>query len=153
MALCRPAVCEDTNYRLRFSFLSNVYVVSCPIWLICRLKTPHICFFFSISVSLLLFFLCLLVANTVIYLCDYSLFFKHCLRVFVLIHPRGCRRGVMVKAMDFGIKVREFELQSLYYVPSRTVSFLLLWSICLSSKTRTHTLGKCLNPLILPAMG
>ena len=49
---------------------------------------------------------------------------------------RGCPRGVMVKAMDWGIVVREFELQSRYYV-----HFL------------ANTLGKGMNPLILPAMG
>ena len=42
---------------------------------------------------------------------------------------RGCHRGVMVKAMDCGIVVSEF------------VHF------------RTNTLGKGMNPLILPAMG
>ena len=49
---------------------------------------------------------------------------------------RGCPRGVMVKAMDCGIVVREFVLQSCYYVHS--------WA---------NTLGKGMNPLILPAMG
>ena len=48
----------------------------------------------------------------------------------------GCPRGVMVKAMDFGIEVREFVLQSRYYV-----------------HFRPNTLGKGMNPLILPAMG
>ena len=48
----------------------------------------------------------------------------------------GCLRGVMVKAMDCGIIVREFVLQSRYYV-----HFL------------ANTLGKGMNPLILPAMG
>ena len=48
---------------------------------------------------------------------------------------RECPRGVMVKAMDCGIVVREFVLQSRYYV-----------------HFRTNTLGKCMNPLILPAM-
>ena len=47
-----------------------------------------------------------------------------------------CPRGVMVKAMDCGIVVREFVLQSRYYVIFRT-----------------NTLGKGMNPLILPAMG
>ena len=42
----------------------------------------------------------------------------------------------MVKAMDCGIVVREFVLQSCYYV-----HFL------------ANTLGKGMNPLILPAMG
>ena len=48
----------------------------------------------------------------------------------------GCSRGVMVKAMDCGIIVREFVLQSRYYV-----------------HFRANTLGKGMNPLILPAMG
>ena len=48
----------------------------------------------------------------------------------------GCPRGVMVKAMDGGIVVREFVLQSDYYV-----------------HFRANTLGKGMNPLILPAMG
>ena len=47
----------------------------------------------------------------------------------------GGPRGVMVKAMDCGIVVREFVLQSLYYV-----------------HFRANTLGKGMNPLILPAM-
>ena len=54
-------------------------------------------------------------------------------------HPRnrGCPRGVMVKAMHCGIVVREFVLQSRYYV-----------------HFRANTLGKGMNPLILPpAMG
>ena len=48
----------------------------------------------------------------------------------------GCPRGVMVKAMDCGIVVREFVLQSRYYV-----------------HFRANTLGKGMNPLVLPAMG
>ena len=47
-----------------------------------------------------------------------------------------CPRGVMVKAMDSGIVEGEFELQSRYYV-----------------HFRTNTLGKGMNPLILPTMG
>ena len=46
-----------------------------------------------------------------------------------------CPRGVMVKAMDCGIVVREFVLQSRYYV-----------------HLRTNTLGKDMNSLILPAV-
>ena len=50
---------------------------------------------------------------------------------------KGCPRGVMVKAMNCGIVVHEFVLQSHYYV-----------------HFRTNTLGKGRNPLILPpAMG
>ena len=50
----------------------------------------------------------------------------------------GCPpRGVMVKAMNYGIVVREFVLQSRYYV-----------------HFRANALGKGMNPLILPlAMG
>ena len=50
--------------------------------------------------------------------------------------PENCPRGVMVKAMDCGIVVREFVLQSRYYV-----------------HFRANTLGKGMNPLFLPAMG
>ena len=49
---------------------------------------------------------------------------------------RGCPRSVMVKAMDCGIVVSEFVLQSRYYV-----------------HFRENTLWKGMNPLILPAMG
>ena len=49
---------------------------------------------------------------------------------------RGCPCGVIVKAMDCGIVVYEFVLQSPYYV-----------------HFRANTLGKGMNPLILPAMG
>ena len=48
----------------------------------------------------------------------------------------GCPRGVMIKAVDCRIIVCEFVLQSLYYV-----------------HFRANTLGKGMNPLILPAMG
>ena len=45
-------------------------------------------------------------------------------------------RSVMVKAMDSGIVVSEFEFQSNYYV-----------------HFGTNTLGKGMNPLILQAIG
>ena len=48
----------------------------------------------------------------------------------------GCPLGVMVKAMDCGIVVREFVFQSPYYV-----------------HFRANTLGKGMNLSILPAMG
>ena len=48
----------------------------------------------------------------------------------------GCPRGVMVKAMDCEIVVREFVLKSRYYF-----------------HFRANTLGKITNPFILPAMG
>ena len=49
---------------------------------------------------------------------------------------RGYPRGVIAKAMDCGIVVHEFVLQSRYYV-----------------HFRANTLGKGMNLLILPAMG
>ena len=53
-----------------------------------------------------------------------------------LFKSRGCPRGVMVKSMDCKIVVSEFELQSRYY-----------------AHFQANTLGKGMNPLILPAMG
>ena len=47
-----------------------------------------------------------------------------------------CLRGVMVKSMDCGIVVSEFELQSPYYV-----------------HFRIDTLGKSFNSILLQAMG
>ena len=65
----------------------------------------------------------------------YQLFLKVLDYLFKL--SFGCPRGVMVKAMNCGIVVREFVLQSRYYV-----------------HFRANTLGKGMNPLILPpAMG
>ena len=54
---------------------------------------------------------------------------------FSLAFP-GWPCGVMVKATDCGIIVSEFEFQSRYYV-----------------HFRANTIGKGMNPLILPAMG
>ena len=48
----------------------------------------------------------------------------------------GGPRGVMVKAMDCGIVVSEFVLQSLYYV-----------------HFRANTLGKAINPPYTPSYG
>ena len=48
----------------------------------------------------------------------------------------GCPPSVMIKAMDCEIVVSEFVFQSRYYV-----------------HFRANTLGKGMNPLILPAMG
>ena len=59
--------------------------------------------------------------------------FSFFLSVFLM---GGSPHGVMVKAMKCGIVVREFVFQSRYYV-----------------HFRSNTLGKGMNPLILPAMG
>ena len=48
----------------------------------------------------------------------------------------GCPCGVMVKAMDSGIILSKFVLQSCYYI-----------------HFQANTLGKGINPLILLAMG
>ena len=48
----------------------------------------------------------------------------------------GVYRGVIVKAMNYGIVLSEFVLQSCYYV-----------------HFRANTLGKGMKPLILPAIG
>ena len=48
----------------------------------------------------------------------------------------GCPHGVMVKALDYWVVVREFELQSWYHV-----------------HFRTNTQGKDIKPFIFPAMG
>ena len=61
---------------------------------------------------------------------------SHHVRNILPSYKLGCPRGVMVKAMDCGIVVSEFVLQSPYYV-----------------HFRANTLGKGMNPLILPAMG
>ena len=53
-----------------------------------------------------------------------------------LFFPVMCPCGVMVNAMDCGIVVNEFELQSRYYV-----------------HFRPNSLGKDMNSLILPIMG
>ena len=63
----------------------------------------------------------------------FQMFYNYC---FNFNQNRGCPRGVMVKAMDYGIVVRKFVLQLRYYV-----------------HFRANTLGKGMNPLILPAMG
>ena len=57
-------------------------------------------------------------------------------RICTIIINRGCLRGVMVKAMDCGIVISGFVLQSRYYV-----------------HFQANTLGIGMKPLILPAMG
>ena len=53
-----------------------------------------------------------------------------------ILFSRGCPRGLIVTAMDYGILVSEFELQSTNYV-----------------HFRTNTLGKGAIPIIFSAMG
>ena len=51
------------------------------------------------------------------------------------LYAGGCPRGVMVKVLDRGIVVSEFELQSRYFV-----------------HFQTNTLEKGMKPFALPAM-
>ena len=67
--------------------------------------------------------------------CHSNSFWKD-MNLFLLLSSNGgCPHGVMVKAMECRIVVCEFVLQSCYYV-----------------LFRANTLGKGMNPLILPAM-
>ena len=59
-----------------------------------------------------------------------------CVSIYLSLLIWGCSRGVMIKAMDFGIVVREFVFQLRYNV-----------------HFRANTLEKGMNPLILKAMG
>ena len=52
----------------------------------------------------------------------------------VLLHEQ-CRRGVIVKALNCNIVIRDFELQPHYFI-----------------HFRTNTFGKGRNPLVLPSM-
>ena len=73
------------------------------------------------------------------YIMDYSLseFDYICNLTFLMISfIVGCPLGVMVKAMDCRMVVIKFVLQLHYYV-----------------HFQANTLGKGMNPLILPAMG
>ena len=70
-----------------------------------------------------------------IYFLDYDYAVAH-IQEDVALELRWGPRSVMIKAMDCGIVVSEFELQSCYYV-----------------NFRTNTLGKGKTPLTLPAMG
>ena len=70
---------------------------------------------------------------------SFDSFFLFCnpyLSVIALDKSRGYPRGVMVKAMGCRIVENEFVLQSRYYI-----------------HFQANTLGKGMNPLILPAMG
>ena len=57
-------------------------------------------------------------------------------------------RGVMVKALDCGTVVREFELQRRYYVHFWTNKFIYISCIY-----DDNTLGKGMRPFIFPCMG
>ena len=125
------------SQRIRWTSFSRTYPALCiyqwSVWSnfshLCKFRVDHLSYRF-IPVLLLLcslfslfefFFHCSIdVANT----CD------------SLQSYQGCPRGVMVKAMDCGIVVSEFVLQSRYYIH--------FWA---------NTLGKGMYPLILPAMG
>ena len=97
-------------------------------WLIVSSLSPH---------NLHLLFCCVLSILALIWLVLMALSCAAIRRDSVsLLRFRRCPRGVMVKAMDYRIVIREFVLQSRYYV-----------------HFQANTLGKGGNPLILPAMG
>ena len=73
---------------------------------------------------------------TINYMISSNYFYLIIVICFVYRWFQGGPCGVMIKAMDCGIVVSEFELQSLYYVH--------FW---------INTLGKGMNPLILQGMG
>ena len=83
-----------------------------------------------------------LIYNMTLFFSSFSFFFFSLFSLFFLnlrLHLEmgwGCPRGVMVKAMDCGIIVNKFVFQSRYYI-----------------HFRANTLGKGMNPLIVPAMG
>ena len=58
------------------------------------------------------------------------------IHIFIITELWRCPHGVMVKVIDCGIVVSEFVPQSCYYV-----------------HFQANTLGKGMNPLILPTMG
>ena len=110
-------------------------------WSVCSISSnKHMCAYIYIYI-----FVCVFIhmnIYTYINTCIYLYIERECLRIMLLwldkilkIHRR-CPRGVMVKAMDCGIVVSEFVLQSRYYV-----------------HFRTNTLAKGMNSLIFPAMG
>ena len=74
--------------------------------------------------------------NTWVMVFNYILHMEHVTQGRLTLHTRGCPSGVMVKAMDCGIVVSEFVLQSRYYV-----------------HFRANTLRKGMNQFILSAMG
>ena len=89
-----------------------------------------------VRVSIVLLFLCLYYFYRNLFLFHYlETSLPFCLTICTHTHT-GFSRGVMVKAIDCGIVVSEFVLQSRYYV-----------------HFQANTLGKGMNPLILPAMG
>ena len=180
MALLWAEIKRDSIFLLRFPFLSHVQVILCTISTICRLKYLYSCFssdfcflvfccrsiiitiyslrVFHITVSWwfpqfsrTLFSILAVLNNTVVWMVSSrpptskssSPFNNPLLTVpkaritIGIIVTFMFRNGVMVKAMHCGIVVREFVLQSRYYI-----------------HFRANTLGKGMNPLILPpAMG
>ena len=71
-----------------------------------------------------------------IYLAVCVIYIYVCIYIYIYTHTYGCPLCAMFKALDYGINVSKFELQSCYYV-----------------HFRMNTFGKGLNPLILPSMG
>ena len=92
-----------------------------------------LCIYFLIIITIIdiFIYLLLLMFYSFMYL-FYSRFYVIILFMYLFSRPRG----VMVKAIDCGIVISEFEHQSRYYV-----------------HTQTNTVRKGMNSLILPASG
>ena len=101
----------------------------CPVGygLILKIFLCRICQFSFFSLSLFMSLELSLSIYLSIYVSSYQSFYL--LVSFLVYSGAGCPRGVMVKAMDCGIVVREFVLQLRYYV-----------------HFRANTLGKGMNP-------
>ena len=103
-----------------------------PAWFSCIIHVPASVIILVLKKKALIFDL----SSYIFILIDVSVFLFINVCINISNNARGCPRGVMVKALDCGIVVREFVPQSRYYV-----------------HFRANTLGKGMNPLILPAMG
>ena len=119
--------CNGKNYLLLFSiplslFSHSLYPSFSPLYL-------SILSIYSFSVYIVSLSISLSLTHTYTHTRTYTYTHTHTLSLW-------CPCGVIVKAMDYGIVVSEFELQSHYYV-----------------RFRTNTLGKRMNTFIFPAMG
>ena len=128
----------------------NAHMVSCVISDIVKnfQPTPHLRFKVKIRIRILIFWAdpnaLYLIAPTFLALCRPTIInntrtiVAEIITYFALnrFRVQSKRGGIMVKTMECGIVVREFVLQSRYYV-----------------HFQANTLGKGMNPLILPATG
>ena len=140
IALCGGGLASPLSLGMPFDviwinlcaiFYSRHYLYLCPHLL--YLYPPPSLTQFSLSSSISKHLVCILGGGLVFF---FNIFLNSPSMHLLKPSPRGCPCGVMVKAMDCGIMIREFVLQSRYYI-----------------HFRANTLRKGMNPLILPAMG